>query len=141
MKKARDICRHDILFAVTPERGRGSIHLTSLARISIPIRLNQVGSCHGWWGLRRARRAGDYRTPSRCWTWGSDTTYICPRLHYLPSTRSGELSAGTYTGGRGASRTAHQHWVRIRLGGHREGYAYSANFKCRPRCYQSSTRR
>ena len=57
VEKATDMCRQDILFAVTPERGWGSIHLMSLARISIAIRLNQVGSCHEWWGLWRTRRA------------------------------------------------------------------------------------
>ena len=54
------------LFSVTPERGRGSIHLISLARISISRRLKQVGSCLELLGLWRTRRASVSHTQSRC---------------------------------------------------------------------------
>ena len=48
LQKANNTCLQDILFAVTPERGRDCIHLTSLVRIYISTRLIQVGSWREW---------------------------------------------------------------------------------------------
>ena len=117
VEKARDMRRQDIRCAVTTERGRFCVHLTSLlTRISILKRPMQDGSWRAWWGWRRPRGAKVNRIPLRCWTCGSEYNV---RLSIETLTTFGEERGSRcwHVHQRGAQRTTHHCWSRRSSGG------------------------